>query len=209
MPYCRECASEIQEDWKFCPQCNSSQQTASVSVQDGVIAGDVTIGDNITNITNQEIECPQCNTAGAIIIHQCQGNISSTCLEKVCESCLDDNSFCGPCIQEEEHNIIQESELKVRNKIQNTEVWIRNYEEKFFQYNFHKYGILSYLPLIILASLPDRGWIYEIFVLELLIFLIVCSTLLVSMVWSYGWLIYIFVLLKRDYLSWQLELGKQ
>ena len=45
MPFCRECGKEIQDDWKTCPFCSASigAQTSSVTVQDGVIAGDVTV----------------------------------------------------------------------------------------------------------------------------------------------------------------------
>ena len=42
MPFCRECGFEVQAGWKFCPNCTASQQ-GSVTVQDGVIAGAVTV----------------------------------------------------------------------------------------------------------------------------------------------------------------------
>lgn len=55
MPFCRECAFEVQATWKFCPNCNSSQpqsdevssfQNVSVNLNDSVIAGDVNITQN-------------------------------------------------------------------------------------------------------------------------------------------------------------------
>ena len=42
MPFCRDCGKSVEADWKFCPNCNASQQS-SVTVQDGVISGDVTV----------------------------------------------------------------------------------------------------------------------------------------------------------------------
>ena len=43
MPFCRECGFEVQAGWKFCPQCNRELSTEKVVIQDGIVAGDVTI----------------------------------------------------------------------------------------------------------------------------------------------------------------------
>jgi len=89
MPFCRECGELVEVTWKFCSHCNSSQQSA-VTVQDGVIAGDVTVAENITNITNEETKCPQCRASGNITLHPCSGSSvypSPKCTRKICNLC--------------------------------------------------------------------------------------------------------------------------
>ena len=57
MPFCHECAFEVQASWKSCPNCNTAQpqtdssssnlsQSGDVSIQDNVIGGDVNITQN-------------------------------------------------------------------------------------------------------------------------------------------------------------------
>jgi len=105
MPFCQECGSEIQTNWKFCPNCNSSQQ-GKVIVQDGVIAGDVNISENTTNITNvgsSEIKCPQCSTTGNITLHLCAEGpqvITPRCHKKICNLCQGrDRGVCNICVR--------------------------------------------------------------------------------------------------------------
>jgi hypothetical protein len=57
MTFCRECAFEVQETWKFCPNCktaqlkpdspsSSSPQPQNINLQDNVVGGDVSITQN-------------------------------------------------------------------------------------------------------------------------------------------------------------------
>lgn len=105
MPFCHECGSEVQATWKFCPNCNSSIQ-GKVIVQDGVIAGDVNISENTTNITNigtSEVKCPQCSTTGNITLHLCAEGpqvITPRCHKKICNLCREKNGgVCNICVQ--------------------------------------------------------------------------------------------------------------
>lgn len=123
MPFCQECGSEIQTNWKFCPNCNSSIQ-GKVIVQDGVIAGDVNISENTTNITNvgsSEIKCPQCSTTGNITLHLC---ITPRCHKKICNLCREQNRLlgrtsgvCNICVQTKLDN--QKRELDNQKREEN------------------------------------------------------------------------------------------
>lgn len=94
MPFCRECGEQVETTWKFCPHCNSSQQTASVSVQDGVIAGDVTINQSQIDTSGLKLECPTCKVEGNIKLYPCK---LEGCDSKACKECMDIYSgFCGP-----------------------------------------------------------------------------------------------------------------
>ena len=103
MPFCRECGGQVETTWKFCPHCNSSQQTASVSVQDGVIAGDVTITQNQIDTSGIKLECPTCKVEGNIKLHLCK---LVGCESKACEECISKNSgFCSRNCSQTNHDI--------------------------------------------------------------------------------------------------------
>ena len=92
--FCRECGEQVETTWKFCPHCNSTQQTASVSVQDGVIAGDVTIYQSQIDTSGLKLECPTCKVEGNIKLYPCE---LEGCDSKACKECMDIYSgFCGP-----------------------------------------------------------------------------------------------------------------
>ena len=93
VPFCRECGGEVETTWKFCPHCNSSQQTASVSVQDGVISGDVTITQNQIDTSGLKLECPTCKVEGNIKLYLCK---LVGCESKACKECISKYSgFCS------------------------------------------------------------------------------------------------------------------
>ena len=103
VPFCRECGGKVERTWKFCPHCNSSQQTASVSVQDGVIAGDVTITQNQIDTSGIKLECPTCKVEGNIKLHLCK---LVGCKSKACEECISKNSgFCSRECSQTNHEI--------------------------------------------------------------------------------------------------------
>ena len=103
MPFCRECGGQVETTWKFCPHCNSSQQTASVSVQDGVIAVDVTITQNQIDTSGIKLECPTCKVEGNIKLHLCK---LVGCNSKACEECISKNSgFCSRECSQTNHEI--------------------------------------------------------------------------------------------------------
>ena len=103
MPFCRECGGQVETTWKFCPHCNSSLQTASVSVQDGVIAGDVTITQNQIDTSGIKLECPTCKVEGNIKLHLCK---LVGCESKACEECISKNSgFCSRKCSQTNHDI--------------------------------------------------------------------------------------------------------
>ena len=48
MPFCSECGEQVEATWKFCPHCNTKQQTAAVVIgNDSVNSGDITINQMI------------------------------------------------------------------------------------------------------------------------------------------------------------------
>jgi hypothetical protein len=88
MPFCRECGKDIQEDWKVCPHCEvslspsdkeTSSQSASVLVQDGVIGGDL----NISQIEGGSNKCSSCK-AENVRVMSCQ---EGGCATVFCELC--------------------------------------------------------------------------------------------------------------------------
>ena len=104
MPFCRGCGGQVEQTWKFCPHCNSAQQDASVTVQDGVIAGDVTVSKNITNINSENLECPMCKATGNITLHPCPNSPYSDrkgCCGKICNLCRESpvefSEYCYYC----------------------------------------------------------------------------------------------------------------
>ena len=103
MPFCRECGGEVETTWKFCPHCNISQQTASVSVQDGVISGDVTITQNQIDTSGLKLECPTCKVEGNIKLYLCK---LVGCESKACKECISKYSgFCSRKCERTNHDI--------------------------------------------------------------------------------------------------------
>ena len=48
MPFCSECGEQVEATWKFCPHCNTKQQTAAVVIgNDSVNTGDITVNQMI------------------------------------------------------------------------------------------------------------------------------------------------------------------
>ena len=43
MPFCRECGGQVEATWKFCPHCNSEQESSVVIGNDSVHVGDITV----------------------------------------------------------------------------------------------------------------------------------------------------------------------
>ena len=43
MPFCRECGGQVEATWKFCPHCNSEQDSNVVIGNDSVHVGDITV----------------------------------------------------------------------------------------------------------------------------------------------------------------------
>ena len=43
MPFCRECGGQVEATWKFCPHCNSEQESSIVIGNDSVHVGDITV----------------------------------------------------------------------------------------------------------------------------------------------------------------------
>ena len=43
MPFCRDCGKSVEADWKFCPHCNSEQESSVVIGNDSVHVGDITV----------------------------------------------------------------------------------------------------------------------------------------------------------------------
>ena len=65
MPFCRECGKSVEADWKFCPNCNASQQSSGI-FQDNVVMGDVSINDSdsIISAIKSASKCPNCGSLG-------------------------------------------------------------------------------------------------------------------------------------------------
>ena len=43
MPFCRECGGQVEATWKFCPHCNSEQESSVVIGNDSVHVGEITV----------------------------------------------------------------------------------------------------------------------------------------------------------------------
>jgi hypothetical protein len=104
VPFCRDCGEQVEQTWKYCPHCNIAQQDPSVTVQDGVIAGDVTVSKNITNINSENLKCPMCKATGNITLHPCPNSPYSDrkgCCGKICNLCRESpvefSEYCYYC----------------------------------------------------------------------------------------------------------------
>ena len=92
MPFCRECGKEVEHDWVTCPFCSQTigpPALNSPKVQDSIIMGDVNTSindsDSISEAMRKALQCPECNSSGAILIG------CKDCSEHVgCSNCIDD-----------------------------------------------------------------------------------------------------------------------
>ena len=85
-----------------------------IDISDSVIMGDVVdqSNTNITNVTNNVLECPQCHARGSIILYKCDLNITNRCLINICDGCRKSHETCESCLTEQknkelEHNTFQ------------------------------------------------------------------------------------------------------
>lgn len=80
MVQCRECGTDVQDDFRFCPYCSQAieQDVSTVNLQDSVVIGDVNIHQPQKNdITN----CSVCDSGNVILLRCVE------CNEGFCELC--------------------------------------------------------------------------------------------------------------------------
>ena len=140
MPFCQSCGCSIEQSWKFCPNCNTplnyqiSSDQAALEMNDSVIAGDVTITQQSTNITQQTLNCQSCGSEGHIILKPCR---RFDCSKKACEKCREQHTeHCGihcenlTLEEEREYNIQRRNKERAERLAEERLVRIRDAEQE-------------------------------------------------------------------------------